>query len=102
VDQAQAHNIVYKRNNMDKFSIIDPNKPDNDIAGGASNTRVILALFSDAHHKLQKRMGQLQSQPERAKESILGCILAGNYRSFDIQRSHLAEVHEQTIGPIQD
>ncbi|EHL02474.1 hypothetical protein M7I_1555 [Glarea lozoyensis 74030] len=83
VPKDQAHNIVYKRNNMDKFSIIDPNKPDNDISGGASNTR-------------------LQSQPERAKESILGCILAGNYRSFDIQRSHLATVHEQTIGPVQD
>jgi non-canonical poly(A) RNA polymerase PAPD5/7 len=87
---------------MDRFSILDPNRPDNDISGGSSNTRAIMQCFSDAHSALQRRIGQLQSQPERAKESILGCILEGDYGSFDIQRSHLAIVHEHTIGPLRD
>jgi non-canonical poly(A) RNA polymerase PAPD5/7 len=47
-------------------------------------------------------MGDLQVSSNRVKESILGCILAGNYSSFEIQRKHLAHVHEKLVGPIQE
>jgi len=87
---------------MDKFSIIDPNRSDNDISAGSQNTPKILQFFSNAYRDLQKRMGDLQASPNRAKESILGCILAGNYTSFDLQRQHLAHVHEKLVGPVQE
>lgn len=93
--------MTYK-GNIDKISIIDPNTPSNDISGGSSNTARILECFSNAYRDLQKRMGELQASPNRVKESILGCILGGNYSSFDLQRAHLAHVHEKLFGPIQE
>lgn len=87
---------------MEKFSIIDPNRSDNDISGGASNTNTILQCFSNCYRDLQQKMASLKGFENRAKASILGCILAGNYSSFELQRSHLAYVHEELVGPIQD
>jgi non-canonical poly(A) RNA polymerase PAPD5/7 len=99
LEQNQVAGVTYK-GRMDKISIIDPNKSTNDISAGSQNTPRILEFFSKAHRDLQKRMGELQASPNRAKESILGCILAGNYSSFDLQRQHLAHVHEKLVGPI--
>ncbi|TVY76069.1 Non-canonical poly(A) RNA polymerase [Lachnellula suecica] len=101
VRKDQVRGVTY-RGKGDKLSIIDPNTPTNDISGGASSTSKILEFFSNAYRDLQKRMGELQSSPNRAKESILGCILAGNYTSFELQRKHLAHVHEKLVGPIQE
>ncbi len=102
--KSQAHlNITYK-GPSEKFSIIDPNNRDNDIAGGSSNTRIIRQSFFDAYESLQERMGSLQqsASTHRRNQSILGCILAGNYRSFDLQRQHLAHVHEKFFGLVMD
>ncbi|TVY89981.1 Poly(A) RNA polymerase protein [Lachnellula willkommii] len=101
VPKNQVKKVTYK-GNTDKISIIDPNTPSNDISGGSSNTSRILECFSNAYRDLQKRMGDLQVSPNRVKESILGCILGGNYRSFDLQRNHLAHVHEKLFGPVQE
>ncbi|TVY32670.1 Poly(A) RNA polymerase protein [Lachnellula subtilissima] len=101
VPKNQVRKVTYK-GNIDKISIIDPNTPSNDISGGSSNTARILECFSHAYRDLQKRMGDLQASPNRVKESILGCILGGNYSSFDLQRAHLAHVHEKLFGPIQE
>ncbi|TVY33814.1 Poly(A) RNA polymerase protein [Lachnellula occidentalis] len=101
VPKNQVKKVTYK-GNIDKISIIDPNTPSNDISGGSSNTSRILECFSKAYRDLQKRMGDLQVSPNRVNESILGCILGGNYSSFDLQRNHLAHVHEKLFGPIQE
>lgn len=91
-------NISYKGTST-KFSIIDPNNPSNDIAGGSSNTATIRAAFSEAFKQLQARMGSLQHAENRAGASILECIIGGNYSSFKLQREHLAHVHETLFGP---
>jgi len=46
-------------------------------------------------------MAELQYSPNREKQSLLGCILAGNYDTFEEQRAHLAHVHENLYGPIR-
>lgn len=79
--------------------IIDPNKSDNDISGGSSNTSAILRCFSDCHKSLSTTMANLKYSPNRRNQSILGCILGGNYESFRLQREHLRHVHETLIGP---
>ncbi|KAE9377003.1 hypothetical protein N431DRAFT_401649 [Stipitochalara longipes BDJ] len=89
-------NIPYKN----KLAIIDPNRASNDIAGGSSNTDTILKCFSKSYDALQKRMGELQYSANRRKQSILGCIIGGNYTSFKLQREHLAHVHENLYGPV--
>ncbi|KAL1843112.1 hypothetical protein VTJ49DRAFT_3059 [Mycothermus thermophilus] len=83
----QVTAIAYK--NFDRLSIIDPNNPANDIAGGSSNTPTIMSLFAGAHKALTERMAQLAKDPNRGGQSILGIILGGNYTSFETQRNYL-------------
>jgi len=45
-------------------------------------------------------MGELQYSADRRNQSILECIIGGNYTSFRLQREHLAHVHEQLYGPV--
>jgi non-canonical poly(A) RNA polymerase PAPD5/7 len=46
-------------------------------------------------------MGELQYSANRRNQSILGCIIGGNYTSFKLQREHLAHVHEQLYGQVE-
>lgn len=82
--------------------IIDPNNEQNDISGGSKNTATIRDCFSHSYEKLQDTMAKLQYSPTRRNQSILGCVLAGNYSSFELQREHLRHVHEKLIGPISE
>lgn len=103
VSKAEIQQQVYKANkNLEKFCILDPNDSRNDIAGGSSNTATIRLCFSRAYNSLQKRMGTLQYSTDRQNQSILSCILGGNYGSFELQREHLSHLHENLFGPIRD
>lgn len=93
--------FAYK--NPDRLSIIDPNNPENDIAGGSSNTERILRYFGEAHGALQQRMALLAKDGgSDDSDSILGVILGGNYSSFRKQRAHLQRLHERLFGPCQE
>lgn len=102
--QSAARDVVYRDLHAQKFSIIDPNRADNDIAGGSSNTPAIQNCFSAAYTALQQSMNTLQHSnlESRRNQSILRCIIGGNYESFRLQRDHLAHLHEELIGPIED
>lgn len=92
--QANMGNIPYRNKNQarnPKICIIDPNRSDNDIAGGSSNTSMITQCFSDAYAVLQARMASVRDRPS---ESILACIFAGNYSSFKNMRNHLRTLNE--------
>lgn len=95
--QSRNHNLVYRGNSRLKFSIIDPNTPTNDIAGGSTNTRTILKCFSEAYDDLHARMAKLSrcSHEERKNQSLLGVIIAGNYSSFAQQRQHLKDIYSK-------
>lgn len=90
---------MYKSGPQIKFSILDPNNPENDISGGSSNTETIRAFFSEAYDKLQNRMGESQYSSNRKTECLLGCVLAGNYKSFKMQREHLKHIYDKRFGP---
>lgn len=92
--QAAANKQLYRANSEAKFCIIDPNDECNDIAGGSKNTAAILQEFRGALVALNSRMGELRTMSfaERKGKSILGCIVGGDYSSFDIQRNHLERV----------
>jgi len=53
---------------MDRLSIIDPNNPENDIAGGSANFPMIRKSFKSAYDSLQKRMTALA----RGKDDVHG------------------------------
>jgi non-canonical poly(A) RNA polymerase PAPD5/7 len=83
--------------------IIDPNNPSNDISGGSTNSPTIRRAFSIAFNDLSQRIGQVATSPQdnRRNQSLLHCILGGNYTSFELQREHLAHVHEKLFGPVK-
>ncbi|KAI5866043.1 hypothetical protein GGS23DRAFT_603457 [Durotheca rogersii] len=89
VSKSQVSDVVYR--NMDRLSILDPNNPQNDIAGGSSNTATILRHFSKAFDALRERMAKLAKGTGARKfsDTILGPILAGDYSSFRDQREYL-------------
>ncbi|KAH8899849.1 hypothetical protein GQ53DRAFT_634353 [Thozetella sp. PMI_491] len=82
-----------------RLSIIDPNNPENDIAGGSSNAARVMQAFSDAHRLLHERMEALaaMSPSSRKGASILQVILAGNYSSFRLQREHLQKLFDRGL-----
>ncbi|KAL2144008.1 hypothetical protein VTI28DRAFT_9690 [Corynascus sepedonium] len=100
IPKHQVTDFAYK--NHDRLSIIDPNNPANDIAGGSSNTRTILAHFAHAHQELTKRMAELAQDPNRAGQSILQVIMAGNYSSFENQRKYLELLSKEGHRPVEN
>ncbi|KAK3303129.1 uncharacterized protein B0T15DRAFT_264647 [Chaetomium strumarium] len=97
IPKHQVSGFPYK--NHSRFSIIDPNNPANDIAGGSSNTGTIVSQFSRAHEQLTQRMTQLAQDPNRAGQSILEVILGGNYSSFENQRNYLELLAREGYRP---
>ncbi|RYP64659.1 hypothetical protein DL771_008672 [Monosporascus sp. 5C6A] len=86
VNKSQVSDVVYR--NLDRFSILDPNNSQNDIAGGSSNTSTIVRHFSEAHAVLRERMSTLAGQ----KGLLLGPLLEGRYSNFTIQRDYLRKL----------
>lgn len=81
---------------MDRLSIIDPNNPENDIAGGSSNFPLICRCFKSAYETLQKRMNTL-AKGEKAVHgyhTILAPVLGGNYKTFRVQREYLKDISD--------
>jgi non-canonical poly(A) RNA polymerase PAPD5/7 len=82
---------------MNKWTIIDPNKSDNDISGGSSRAPLIAKKFSEAHNALRTRMSFLNraSNELRHGQSLLGEVFGGNYSSFVEQRNHMQTLYDQ-------
>lgn len=72
-----------------RFSIFDPNDSTNDVSRGTIQAPKIAGLFSDACQSLKHRMNELHSMDIRSRrsQSILSCIIGGDYSSFDKQRA---------------
>lgn len=98
--QSRVASIPYKPRPEFKFSIIDPNNSSNDVAGGSSNAYTICKFFSQAFKDLSKRMSDLQFSQARKGQSLLECILGGNYESFALQRNHLQHVHDKLYARV--
>ncbi|KAK8228500.1 hypothetical protein BKA81DRAFT_293539 [Phyllosticta paracitricarpa] len=85
-----------KPSKPDRLSIIDPNKPTNDISSGSHNVEKILTCFNKAFESLHNRMAQISRDDRsmRKNASILQVVFAGNYSSFEWQRNRLRMVHD--------
>lgn len=76
------------RQNEEGLTIIDPNRPDNDISGGSRNINAVLNCFRSAHASIQRRLDEV-NRGKDVNGSILGCVLGGNYDIFTNQRNKL-------------
>lgn len=97
--QSQVSDISYR--NLDRLSIIDPNNPSNDIAGGSSNYNLVKIHFRSAHALLHSRMTELAQGPRPVEgyNTILAPIFAGDYSSFERQRNFLRHLDEELREP---
>ncbi|KAM7201581.1 hypothetical protein V8F20_004809 [Naviculisporaceae sp. PSN 640] len=84
--------FTYKK--FDRLSIIDPNNPANDIAGGSANFHTIRRQFHQAYLDLGARMADLEANPNQEPSSILEWIVGGNYTSFIAQRNRMQRIHD--------
>ena len=80
--------------------IIDPNRQDNDISGGSGEVGKIFAHLKGAYDQISARMNDLEDLADQRsagsiKESIMGCIFAGDYSSFEEQRSRMKTIYDQ-------
>lgn len=73
----------------EKWSILDPNNPQNDISVGTSSAPLIARCFAQAADELRRSMTMIQASPPEFgdRQSILGCIIGGNYEMHTSQRT---------------
>ena len=88
----------HPRQNPDRLTIIDPNNSMNDISGGSRSIDLVMDVFRRARAQLDRRLEEV-GRGQRAGQSILGCLLAGNYSIFEHQRQVLWRTHEQESLP---
>jgi DNA polymerase sigma len=78
--------------NKDRLTIIDPNNEDNDISGGSHKIDTVFGRFRSAYSDLQRYMSTLSSG-QISTNSILECIIGGNYHSVNEQRERLRRMY---------
>ncbi|KAK4495688.1 hypothetical protein PRZ48_012956 [Zasmidium cellare] len=77
--------------NRERLTIIDPNNPKNDISGGSRRVGEVFASFRKALAAIQGQMNNIRLGKAESS-SILGCLLAGDYTSFEEQRAVLDRI----------
>ena len=83
--------------NKERLTIIDPNNPNNDIAGGSHKIDTVFGRFRTAFSDLRRYMDQLH-KGHVSTSSILECILGGNYQPVETQRNRLRQLYG-TVAP---
>lgn len=86
----KQHDYCAARINPSGLTIIDPNRADNDISGGSKQVEKVFQCFRGALNMIQHRLDAI-SKGESEENSILGCVLGGNYSSFINQREILRD-----------
>lgn len=78
-----------------RLTIIDPNRPENNISGGTSGIQKILHAFSLAHQGLLQRLDDLENlDSDEESKSILEYIVGGDFTAYDLQRQMLYDLYD--------
>jgi len=73
-----------------RLTIIDPNRPDNNISGGTRLIADIKKSFSLAHQALVQLLAAHERQsPQHPPRSFLECLVGGNFTMYETQREIL-------------
>ncbi|KIW08033.1 uncharacterized protein PV09_00977 [Verruconis gallopava] len=88
----------------DRWTIIDPHNPSNDLSIGSSQARLIQRKFSETYSILIRTMRSLEVAGPvlRKGQTLLGLIIGGNYERVILQRSILREVYGKNFGPVDE
>ncbi|EXJ90525.1 hypothetical protein A1O1_03628 [Capronia coronata CBS 617.96] len=70
-----------------RLTIVDPNRPDNNISGGTRLIDDIINCFSLAHQTLLSRLESYGDQSSQGRaQSLLECLIGGNFTMYETQR----------------
>lgn len=95
------HSGQIRKAAVDRLMVIDPNRNDNDIAGGSRHIRLIADKLSEAKSELFKAMDACRHD-SASTPSLLAWMLGGDYDSFAWYRRNLKRVHNDLWGPVRD
>ncbi|KAI9719792.1 MAG: hypothetical protein M1812_003280 [Candelaria pacifica] len=98
--EKRLSNLPYRKNNMHRLSILDPNMSTNDISGGTRNIMTVLDTFSRTFSTLRNRMADLLDTVTEgsADGSILRPVFSADYTPFTTQRERLRRLYEERSG----
>ncbi|KIW19881.1 hypothetical protein PV08_00456 [Exophiala spinifera] len=92
--------LLKKDKSDSRLTIIDPNRPDNNISGGTNQIADITRCFSSAHQALLGRLDMYDMQyPKSSPVSFLECLLGGNFSSYESQRKILYDLSLKLLPP---
>jgi non-canonical poly(A) RNA polymerase PAPD5/7 len=88
--------MLFTRDKPGRLTIIDPNRPENNISGGTTLIEGICDSFARAHQSLHHRLNQYEKGEK--SESFLKDLIGGDFKSYDHQRQHLSNVYFGLTG----
>ena len=88
IDKATYQPHLFNREKAGRLTIIDPNRPENNISGGTREIDIIAASFSSAYDILQARLAAFaDGQTNTNSFSFLESLVGGNFDSYENQRT---------------
>jgi non-canonical poly(A) RNA polymerase PAPD5/7 len=92
--------ISRKDKNDTRLTIIDPNRPDNNISGGTNQITEIVKCFSSAHQSLMLRLEHYEQRTAQSlNSSFLECLVGGNFAQYEMQR-HVLHSLSLKLAPV--
>jgi len=83
-----------------RLTIIDPNRPDNNISGGTNQITEIVRCFSSAHQSLMLRLDDYEKRTAQSPtSSLLECLVGGNFAQYEAQRQVLHNLSLKLAPP---
>jgi hypothetical protein len=88
--------LLFTKEKRGRLTIIDPNRPENNISGGTNQIETICDCFARAYDSL---LESLRSFEEGDRDiSFLQNLVGGNFDKYTEQREHLGSVYFGLTG----
>lgn len=89
--------MIFTNEKRDRLTIIDPNRPENNISGGTRLIKDIFDAFSRAHKSLHQRLAAYE-RGDRTVTSFLEDLVGGDFKAYSRQRKHLRDLYFGLTG----
>lgn len=102
LSQASYTPHLFNHDKPGRLTIIDPNRPENNISGGTNKIELIFQCFSEAHQVLISRLAAYTDNPSTVSSFLEG-IVGSDFTEYELQRDMLYELHygskRETLEP---
>jgi hypothetical protein len=88
--------MIFTNEKPDRLTIIDPNRPENNVSGGTRLISDIFQTFGRAHRSLLERL-EAQEMGDTGG-SFLRNLVGGNFEAYSEQRTQLRELYFGLTG----